>query len=176
MKTFICLALFSSLSALAAPDPVHEFLKTHPIDASGSYQGLNKRAYIDVSVRSQNVHAQVDYIHLNPDGLVISLLDVSIIKSYEPLILAPYPVYSTIILAKSELEKRGQKFQSYGAISTEEGNGFCRSAFGPEYHLSKQNPTASRKSEKDPWYLASVTCEGPKFTPPVTPVTPSSKK
>ncbi len=176
MKTFAAFLLLISLAVSAAPDAVHEFLKTHPVDARGSYQGLDKSAYIDVSVRSQNVHAQVDYIHLNDDGLVISLIDINIIKAYEPLILAPYPVYSTVVIPKAELEKRGQKFQSYGAISTEEGNGFCRTAFGPDYHLSKQNPTSSRKSENDPWYLASVTCEGPKYRPVVAPAIPAISK
>ena len=162
MKYLTCLIFFISVIVFAEGSVITEFLKGHPLNEEGSYNGLDSKAYIDLPVRSQNVHALVDYVHADKTKYTISLIDIKIIKSYEPFILAPYPVYSTHILSPAELEKRGQKVQTYGAISSEEGNGFCRSAFGPSYHLAKQNPTSSRKSVNEPWFIESVTCEGPR--------------
>ena len=162
MNLFLFLIL-SSLFAFADSKAVSDFLKDQKLDESGAFNGLDsKPAVIKLVVREKSVHAIVDYVHVERNNYIISLHDIQLVKSTGPITYAGYPVYSTHLLSPPEIEKRGQKFQSYGAISTEEGNGFCRSAFGAEYHLAKQNPTSSRKTENDPWYLESVTCEGPR--------------
>jgi hypothetical protein len=162
MKYFFILMLMTG-SAFASPDAVEEFLKGQKLDSTGSFTGLEtKPAPIYLNVRNQTVYGVVDYVHATDSTYTISFHGLYIIKSMEPLLHVPYPAYSVHLRSKAELEKRKQVFQSYGAVSTEEGNGFCRAAFGSEYHVVSQNPTASRKTENDPWYLESVTCEGPR--------------
>jgi hypothetical protein len=161
MKLIFLLLFITTMSEARV---VEDFLKTQELSENGNYDGTKQEGLIKLMVRNLAVHAHVDFVHVEGKNYVISLHDIKLVKSTGPIVYAGYPVYSTLILTPAELGKRGQKFQSYGAISSEEGNSFCRAAFGSEYHLVKQNPTASRKTEIDSWFLESVTCEGPRET------------